>query len=440
MAILTEQEAKKIIDKVLSYSKAEETSVTITGGRNGNIRYARNTVSTTGETDDLSFTVTAVFGKKSGSASSNEFTDDAIKKTVKAAEETAGFAPENPEYVSMLGPQQYQLSPTWAKDTAAITPGFRADAALSSIKPCIDKNLVAAGYLEDSVGFTAIGNSKGLFGYNKETSIGFSVTVRTKDERGSGLGTQNITEASMLNTRAATEVAMQKAIASADVIEMPTGKYTVILEPAALGIQSFIPFFMGSMDARNADEGRSFFSKKGGGTKVGEKLFNEQLTIESDPFNKLVPAAPFVDDGRPTEKTVWVEKGVLKNLFYSRYWAQNKGVKAIPPPANVIITGGNQSLEELIKNSDKTILITATHYMRMVDPQTILITGLTRNGLFYIENGVIKHAVKNFRFNESPVNMFNNLEVLGKPVRINNNLIPAMKVRDFTFTSISDAV
>jgi len=440
MAILTEQESKKIIDKVLSYSKADETSVIINGGRIGNIRYARNTISTTGETDDLSFEVTAVFGKKSGSASSNEFTEDAIRKTVKSAEEIAGFAPENPEYVSMLGPQQYQPSHTWAKDASAITPGFRADAALSSMKPCIDKNLVAAGYLEDTVGFTAMGNSKGLFGYNKETSISFSVTVRTKDERGSGLGTQYITEASMLNTKAATEIAMQKAIASADTIEMPTGKYTVILEPYALGSQSFINFFMQSLDARNADEGRSFFSKKGGGTKVGEKLFNEQLTIQSDPLNPLVPAAPFLADGRPTEKTTWVENGVLKNLFFTRYWAQNKGVKAISPPSNVIISGSNQSLEELIKSSDKTILITATHYMRMVDPQRILITGLTRNGLFYIENGVIKHAVKNFRFNESPINMFNNLEALGKPIRINNSLIPPMKVKDFTFTSISDAV
>jgi predicted Zn-dependent protease len=440
MSILTEKEAKAIIQKVLSYAKADEASETITGERTGNIRFARNTVSTSGEKNDLSFTVTTVFGKRSGTASGNEFSDDALKQVVKTAEEIAALAPENPEYMPMLGPQQYQPSATFSENTAAITPNQRADAALNSIRPCIAKNLVAAGYLEDKTEMLAIGNSKGLFGYNKETAVSFSVSVRTKDDRGSGLGTQNHTNVSLLDTRAATEIAIQKALASANPVELPPGKYTVILEPAALGFQSFLTFFVGSLDARSADEGRSFFGKKGGGTKVGEKLFNEQLSIYSDPYHPLLPGAPFVADGRPTDKVSWVEKGVLKNLFYSRFWADKKGVKAIPASEGYIVEGGDQSLAEMIKSADKTILITTTHYMRMVDPQRILVTGLTRDGLFYIENGVIKHAVKNFRFNESPVNMFVNLEALGKQVRIGNSLIPPMKVRDFNFTSISDAV
>jgi predicted Zn-dependent protease len=136
----------------------------------------------------------------------------------------------------------------------------------------------------------------------------------------------------------------------------------------------------------------------------------------------------------------WIENGVVKNLAYSRYWAAQKGVDAVPFPNNFIMQGGDASLEDLIKDTKKGILVTRLWYIRSVDPQTLLYTGLTRDGTFYIENGQIKHPVKNFRFNESPIIMLNNLESLGQQVRINGNLIPYMKVRDFTFTSLSDAV
>ena len=137
---------------------------------------------------------------------------------------------------------------------------------------------------------------------------------------------------------------------------------------------------------------------------------------------------------------MWVEKGIVKNLSYSRFWADKKGVKAIPPATGVIFEGGSQSLTDLIKSTEKGILVTRFWYIRAVDPQTLLFTGLTRDGTFYVENGQIKFPVKNFRFNESPVIMLNNLEALGKPMRVSGNLIPPMKIRDFTFTSLSDAV
>jgi predicted Zn-dependent protease len=443
MALLSEQEAKKIIDKVIALSSADETTVTLNGNRTGNIRYARNTVSTSGEKDNLSLTLTTVFGKRSGSASTNEFSDTALEKAVRRAEEIARLAPENPEHVPALGPQQYARSKTFADKTAGITPLFRANVALGSIQPCLDKKLVGAGYLEDSTGFTAIGNNKGLFGYNRETSIDFTITVRTPDGRGSGFAAQSFTDAARLNSKAATEIAARKAVASAEAVELPPGKYTVILEPAALGgagEASFLSYFMNALDARSADEGRSFLSKKGGGTRVSEQLFSEQLTIYSDPAHPDVPGAPFAPDGRPQEKVVWVDKGVVKNLVYSRYWAQKQGVKAVPAPTGIIIGGGTQSLDELIKGTDKGILVTRTWYMRPVDPQSLLVTGLTRDGVFLIENGVIRHAVKNFRFNESPANMFRNLEAIGRPVRIGGSLIPPMKIRDFNFSSLSDAV
>ncbi|WP_132053205.1 TldD/PmbA family protein [Pseudocnuella soli] len=443
MQLLTEQEAKKIIDTVLAHATADETSVAINGSRTGNIRFAQNMVTTSGERENLTLTITTYFGKRSGSVTINELNDAAIKSAVQQAEEVARLAPENSEHLPLLGPQQYAKAANYSEKTAAITPTFRATLAWASIKPCREAKVDGSGYLEDTTGFIAIGNSRGLFGYNKATSIELTTTVRTADGRGSGFAVQSFTDASKVNSKAATTLAMQKAKASASAIELPPGKYTVILEPAALagnGDSSFLSNFMAALDARNADEGRSFFGNRGGGNKVGEKLFSDLLTIYSDPTHPEVPTLPFAPDGRPQEKVMWVEKGVLKNLVYSRFWADKQGVKAVPAPGGVIVAGGTKSLEEMIRESDNTILVTRTWYMRPLNQQSLLVTGLTRDGVFFIENGAIKHAVKNFRFNESPLQIFRNLEVVGRPVRIGNNLVPPVKTKDFNFSSLSDAV
>ncbi|MFY7828647.1 MAG: TldD/PmbA family protein [Flectobacillus sp.] len=438
MTILTKEEAKKIIDKVLSFSKADEMSVALSGGRTGNIRYARNSVSTSGESYNLSLSITAVFGKRSGTSTINEFDDKSLEKAVRRAEEIARLAPENPEFVPALGPQQYLEPASFSQKTADISPDYRANAAFDSIDPCSKKNLTAAGYMEDRTGFNAIGNSKGLFGYNKATSVDFSITVRTADGLGSGYAIRDFNDVSKLSTKQATEIAMQKAMASTSARALEPGKYTVILEPAAS--IDLLQNMMRSMDARNADEGRSFLSKKGGGIRLGEKLFDERVNIYSDPMNIEIPGSPFAGDGRPQEKVYWIENGVVKNLTYSRYWAEKKGVKAVPNPGGFIMMGGTESLADLIKGTDKGILVTRFWYIRAVDPQTLLYTGLTRDGTFYIENGQIKYPIKNFRFNESPVIMLNNLEAMGKPTRIGGSLVPPLKIRDFTFSSLSDAV
>jgi predicted Zn-dependent protease len=247
-----------------------------------------------------------------------------------------------------------------------------------------------------------------------------------------------------MDVKKATTVAAQKAAGSMAAKAIEPGKYTVILEPAAVSV--LLENIMFALDARQADEGRSFLSKPGGKTKLGEKLVDERVTIYSDPQNPMLPTSNWNSDGRPQEKITWIDKGVIKNFYYSRYWAQKQGVKAIPGPDSMIMEGGTASLEDLIKGTDKGILVTRLWYIRTVDPQTLLLTGLTRDGTFYIENGQIKFPVKNFRFNESPIIMLNNIEALGKPERCVSGestyhyLLPPIKVRDFTFTSLSDAV
>ena len=438
MEILTKEEAKKIIDKVLALSKADEMRVELTGTKTGNIRFARNSVSTSGETYNLSLSITSVFGKKLGTATVNEFDNASLEKAVRRSEEVAKLAPENAEYVTMPGPQKYLESSGFLDTTAKMEPAYRAKMMKDSILPVKENKLTAAGFLSDSAGFEALGNSKGLFAYNKSTSVDFSVTVRTADGTGSGYGSGDYNDSSLLSTKVSTGIAIQKAIASKGARALEPGKYTVILEPTAGG--ELISFMINAMDARTADEGRSFLSKKGGGTRVGEKLLDERITIYSDPSNKDIPGKPFTAEGMPLEKVLWFDKGVVKNMSYSRYWAQNKGVAPIPQPDGFIMEGGTASLADMIKETEKGILVTRFWYTRWLDPQTLLYTGLTRDGTFYIENGQIKYPVKNFRFNESPVIMLNNVDAIGKPVRTRGNMVPPLRIRDFTFSSLSDAV
>ncbi|EOZ99108.1 TldE/PmbA family protein [Indibacter alkaliphilus LW1] len=438
MAILSQEEAKKIIDKVLSYAKADETEVSIGGGRTGNIRYARNTVNTSGESNSITVAVTSVYGKKSGVATGNELDDAALKRIVEKAEEIAKLAPENPEYMPMLGPQDYPSTKNFSQNTADINPEYRAKAAMDSIEVSNTGNLTAAGYMEDFAGFTAVGNSRGRFGYNKNSSVDFSITVRTADGTGSGYAVRDFNDVNLLNAKNVTEIAAQKAQASGNAQAIEPGKYTVILEPTAAN--DLLRLLAFNMDARSADEGRSFLSKKGGGTRLGEKLFDERVNVYSDPMHPDLPGRPWNNEGLPSEKITWVENGAVKNMFYSRYWADKQGVDPVGRPTGIIFEGGNQSLADMIRNTQRGVLVTRFWYIRAVDPQTLLYTGLTRDGTFYIEDGQIKFPVKNFRFNESPVIMLNNIEAMGKPQRAGGNLIPPMKIRDFTFTSLSDAV
>jgi predicted Zn-dependent protease len=444
MAILSKEEAKKILEKVVGFSKADGCSVSLNGNDRGNIRYARNSVSTAGEDSNVALGVNSYYGKKSGSATINEFDDASLEKCVRRAEELAQLAPENPEFMEPLPQQTYGgESKTFSEATAKITPEYRAQAAADSINPAVPKDVTAAGYLQDSRGFGAIMNSKGLYAYNKQTSVDFTVTMRSNDGTGSGWAARDLNDVSKLNAGETSRIAIDKAVRSRDAKAIEPGKYTVILEPAAAG--DLVRLMM-NMNARTADEGRSFLSKKGGGTKLGEKLIDERVNIYSDPWNDEAPASPFAGDGQARKRMDIIKNGVVSTLFYDRYWASQKNVAPVPFPGNTIMEGGTASIEDMIKDTKKGILVTRFWYIRPVDPQTLLFTGLTRDATFYIENGKIKHPIKNMRFNESPIIMLNNLETLGKQSRCvtseggGSMLIPALRVRDFTFSSLSDAV
>lgn len=444
MSIYSESEAKAILEKVIKLSKADECTASLDGSVSGNIRYARNAVSTSGLVRDVELVVQVAFGRRTGIATINEFDEASLEKVVRRAEELARLAPENPEFMPAIGKQTYRPTKTFIESTAAITPEYRAGVAAASIEPCKKDKLVAAGFFSDSQSFSAFANSKGNFGYQRSTGMDFTCTVRTEDGQGSGWVARNLADAGRFKPDEEIRVAMQKAGDSVDAKALEPGKYTVILEPAAsAGLISFMMFYYG---AREADEGRSFLSKKGGGNRLGEQLFDERVTLYTDPGHEGAEVLPWDGEGLPRERMAYIDKGKVANMNYSRYWAQQQDRNPTANPGNLIMVGGSESTMDLVKSTHKGILVTRTWYIRMVDPQTVLLTGLTRDGTFYIENGKIKYPIKNFRFNESPVIMLNNIEKIGRPVRVGDDespfvmMIPPMKIRDFTFTSLSDAV
>jgi predicted Zn-dependent protease len=445
MKQLNQEEAKRICDRVLGFSKADECRIVINGTRTGNIRYAQNSVSTAGLTENTEMTVSVAFGKRQGTASINEFDDKSLEKAVRRAEEIARLAPENPEFMPAVGKHEFKPSNTFSAGTAAIDPDYRAEVAAQSIAAGRKSKLVTAGFFVDTTGFQTIANSNGVFGHQEFTDLDFTLTARTEDGRGSGWVTRSARDARSFDPREASAVAIEKALRSVDAKALEPGRYTVILEPAATS--ELIGRMFGAFNARQADEGRSFLSKKGGGNRLGEKLFDEQVNIWADPWDKDVPVRPWDTESMlPRERTDVVKNGKIVSLDYSRYWAQKQNARATARHGNMIMSGGSKSLEELIASTKKGVIVTRTWYIRQVDPQSLLLTGLTRDGTFYVENGKIKYPIKNFRFNESPVSMLNNVEEMGRPQIIGGDevryqmMIPPMKIRDFNFTSLSDAV
>jgi predicted Zn-dependent protease len=237
---------------------------------------------------------------------------------------------------------------------------------------------------------------------------------------------------------------MEKARLSRNPVAIEPGRYTVILEPQAVG--DLVQLMAFALNARNADEGRSAFAKQGGGNKIGDKIVDPRVTIYSDPQDPQLLTQPFDGQGLPLSRQVWIDGGVLKQLVYTRFWAQKQNKQPTGFPTSVKMVGGTKSIDDLIKETPRGILVTRLWYLRQVDPRTILYTGLTRDGTFLIENGKISKAIKNFRFNESPLFLLANLEEIGQAVRLGGTeaggaiVMPAIKAKDFNFTSLSDAV
>jgi predicted Zn-dependent protease len=444
-AVMPREQAQALVEKVVKMSKADEISVNLTTGYQADVRFAANQMSTSGGVVNGTIGIQSAFGKKHAAAVTNDFSDDSLRRTVEKSEALAKLSPDDPETMPGLPPQTYVPVNGYFDSTANLSPEDRARAALTALEPARKAgDLKAAGFIVVNAGANAIGNGHGLFAYNRSTNANYTLTVRTDDGTGSGWAGAEHPDWKQLDFAGLSAHAIEKARLSRNPVAIEPGRYTVILEPQAVG--DLVQLMGFALAARNADEGRSAFAKQGGGNKIGEKIVDSRVTIFSDPQDPQLLAQPYDGQGLPLSRQVWVENGVLKQLFYSRFWAQKQGKVATGGPSSIKLEGGTTSMDDMIKSTPRGVLVTRLWYLRLVDPRTILVTGLTRDGTFLIENGKISKSVKNFRFNESPLFLLSNLEALSPAVRIGGTeqggpvVMPAIKAKDFNFTSLSDAV
>jgi len=350
--------------------------------------------------------------------------------------------------VPTLGKQTYKPVSGYVEQTANLSLTDRAKQIGAIITECEKAGVIGAGFHSASAQAGGTATKNGNFEFERTTGVGLSVTARTPDGTSSGYFLRSHHDIAKLDTMRIARESIRKGMEGKSARVVDPGVYTVILEPQA--VADLLGGFGFGFNARTAEEGRSAFSSPGGKTKLGERIFDERITIYSDPWHAELPGSQSAQGGIPAQRIAMVENGVLKNLTYNRYWAKQKNVDPTPGPVNTIMeaSGPTTSLEEMIKSTERGILVSRFWYIRSTDPRTASSTGLTRDGVWWIENGKIAYPLKNFRFNQSTVRMLapGNVLAIGKPERVGSSeggggsLLPALKLKEFNFTSQSEAV
>lgn len=439
--MLTEERARSIVDAALAATTADDLTVELTGGTRTHLRWANNAVTTSGVDRDHRMAVTATFGTASGTAEVNQLDPEGIAEAVRRAEALARVAPEDPEHVPSLGPQEL---PT----VDAHHPSSDPDAIIDGVARATDlaraEGLISAGYVEHHDQFSCFATKNGLFAWHPSTAVNVSQTARTPDGKGSGWASLAADRPDDLDFDAMAAAAVEKAAASAGMRPIEPGRYVTILEPAC--VSELLALIRYNLDARRADEGRSWLSEPGGATKVDVGLFPDWLHLWSDPAEPTLTARPWGPDGLPRGREDWIRGGAVRTLSRDRFWASRTDDPAVAPPGNFVLDGGSGSLDRLIAGTERGLLVTTLWYIRQVDPRTLMHTGLTRDGVFWIEDGEIRHPVTNLRWNDSPVDVLKHAVAATEPVRIGGRKgdprmrVPALKTSSFQFTAVSDAV
>jgi predicted Zn-dependent protease len=448
--LLTEKEARAICEKLMSYVKAEDATVGVTSENYGHLRFARNAFTTSGARENVSVGVSVWIDKKRGAASTNEIDDESLKATVAQAEQLARISPVDREYMPTLGRQTYKPVNGYVEATSNISVTSRAKSIDGVIASCERSKVIGAGFHQARGVAGASMTKNGNFVFERSSLVSLGTTVRTPDGTSSGYFLRNHFDVAKLDTARVANEAIRKALDARNPRVLDAGVYPVILEPQA--VADLLGFLTFQFDARSAEEGRSPLSAPGGKTRLGEKIFDERLNIYSDPWHPELPGSQSAQGGLPAQKIYLVRNGVVENLIYSRFWAKQKGKEPTPGPVNSIMESSQApvALEDMIKSMDRGILLGRFWYIRGLDPRTATSTGLTRDGIWYIEKGKIQYPVKNFRFNQSVMRLLapGNVDMIGKSERVGNSegqggssaLLPALKVKEFHFASQSEAV
>ena len=443
--MLNRDESLKICETLLAHAKAagaEDAAVSVESSVESHARFADNRITTSGRADDLGITATVWVGKRRGAATGNDSSANALKQLADEAVQIARVSPVHREYVPTLGPLTYPDDRGFAQTTADIDLAARAKALDGVLATCRTEKVIGAGFHNATAQAAAAATANGNRRYFRSSEAALSITARTADGLGSGYYAGDHFDLAKLDSQHIVQQAVGKAVRSRAAKPIEPGVYPVILEPQA--VADLVGFLTGSLDARTADEGRSAFSGKDGKTRVGEAIFNERLNLYSDPMHAQIPVAPSTNEGIPASRLSLIKGGVLENLIYSRFWAQEKKRDASPGPVNYIMesTQAPASLDDMIKGMARGLVISRFWYVRQVDPRSIMLTGLTRDGLWWVEKGRIQYPVRNLRFNQSVIAMLApwNVEAIGAPERRSPMMVPALKLSGFAFTSTSDAI
>ena len=442
--MLNRHRADKLFEKVLRYSQAEETEALITSVSYSLTRFANNTIHQNMTEEGLTLSIRAVTDHRTARASTDRLDDDSIRRACETALELARLQPPDPGLLPMPGPQSYRAVNRFHPSTRSLTPQDRARTVRAAIERAKRDRLTTAGVCSNGASVAALFNSRGLRAFDEETTSEFSITMLGASSSGWAKRTDPRSDA--LDPEALADRAAQKALASHDPREIEPGKYTVILEPAA--VLDLLGFLVLDFSGLAVAEQRSCFTGR-----VGQKLFGDQIEMRDDIFHPLHLGAPFDGEGVPRQRVPLVERGVVRNLVYARGTAHKLHKEPtghgfpLPneygeAPLNIVMEGGRSSLEDMVRSTGRGLLVTRLWYIREVDPYQKLVTGMTRDGTFWIEDGEVRHGVKNLRFNQSLIEMLAQAEMLGPPERAAGEesfemVVPAMKVREFNFSSVT---
>ena len=439
---LTRQRADELFDKVLKYSTAEETEATISSTSYALTRFANNTIHQNVAEETASLSVRVVSEGRMARAATNKFDEASIRQLCEDALVLARLQPSDPSLLPMPGPQTYRALDRFYSATAQLTPQTRAEMVAKVVERAEKDGLTAAGIFSSGASAFALFNSRGMKAFHEETMSEFSVTMMS--DSSSGWAKKTAPNWLELEPPELAERAAQKALASREPREVDPGRYTVILEPSAM--LDLLGFMILDFSGLAVHEQRSCLTGR-----VGQKVFGDNINFRDDVFHPLQSGAPFDGEGIPRQRVPLVEKGDVKNLVYSRQTAHKVGAQPtghgfpLPneyaeAPLNIVMDGDRSSVDDMIKSTERGLLVTRFWYIREVDPYKKILTGMTRDGTFWIEDGQVKQGVRNLRFNHSLVDMLGQVEMMSPPQRTAGEesfemVVPAAKIREFNFAS-----
>jgi predicted Zn-dependent protease len=445
--LFPERELRQIIERVLRLAKsteADETEVHVDEADESLTRFANNAIHQNVAEHGLTVSVRTVVDWRTARATTNRVDEDSLRGAIDASLSLAHSQPKDPRLLPVPGKQRYRKVERFARPTATLTPEDRARAVRRACDLAVKRGQVAAGIFASGQSQTAMGNSRGLFAAYRETHAEFSITMQ--EQPAASWAKANAANVRDFDPQQLAERASEKAHRATNAQELAPGRYTVILEPSA--VLDIVGFLFYDFAATAVADKRSCLNDR-----MGKQVFGKNISVVDDAYHPLQLGAPFDGEGMPRQQVLLVDRGVPRNLVYSR--ASAKLAKKKPTghgfmlpneygeaPVNLVFSGGDSSLEKMIASTERGLLVTRLWYIREVDPYEKIMTGMTRDGLFLVEKGKVGTAVRNFRFNQSLLEMLRNVELLGPAVRATGEeafemVVPAMKVRDFHFSEVT---